>query len=222
MIVVLACAVNIFTRLGYVRLSAPLGVVMVEALMFKPELVISTASAVMATAAVAATIWQGVLTRQHNRKSVTPHLRIDSGIDDDGCVIVKKSNRGVGPANIHRTECVVDEVPPKVYGGRGLRSAVVTTGLEKYHYIYSVPVSGEFIGVGESSLLIKFDKTDDATQEIIKSSLSRIAIHVIYECVYGKTHCVMHTPFAWERSDAASRKQLACITRHMSLTKLER
>jgi len=211
---------TIFARLGYLQFPLLSGLLSEENVA-KPEIVISAASAVMASAAVAATLWQGFLARQHNRKSVTPHLRVDSGVDDtgdsDGGVIVRKSNRGVGPAIIHRTECIVDGAAPETYGGRGLCAAITAIGLATYHYTYSVPVAGEFMGVGESSSLMKFDYVNDTVQSEITAQLSRLTIHIVYECIYGKTYCVMHTPFAWERQEPAVRRQPTCTVQHAGL-----
>lgn len=64
------------------------------------NLVVSISAVAVAVIALATTIWQGAVTRQHNKLSVKPHLVIDhvqyDGVTDK--LILR--NNGLGPAII--------------------------------------------------------------------------------------------------------------------------
>ena len=216
-LIVSAVAVTVFVLLGYLPTPTTLfgSTAMTEPLT-KPELIISAASAVMASAAVAATLWQGALARRHNQKSVTPHLRIDSKDIENGAIEISKSNRGVGPAVVHFTEFMVDGARATIHGARGLKAALTAIGLNKYPYSYSVPVKGEFIGVAESSELVTL-QIPEADKAAVRAALARITIHIAYECVYGNSHCVERTPFWWENPNPPSSAQQVCRDSHKPL-----
>lgn len=78
--------------------------------LLKTDNIIAATSAFVAVLALGLTIWQGTLTRKHNRLSVRPHLVIetDSGVHE---FEVKLTNNGLGPALIKRINVVVDGKP---------------------------------------------------------------------------------------------------------------
>lgn len=65
--------------------------------------IIATCSTVIAICAVSATIWQGILTRTHNRLSVRPHLARSENREfenDSATISYTVRNVGAGPALI--------------------------------------------------------------------------------------------------------------------------
>ena len=69
-----------------------------------PDL-LAIAGFAIAVLAMVATVWQGMLSRKHNRLSVTPVLTLYRE-EDDGKIYIK--NNGTGPALIRRYEIYKD------------------------------------------------------------------------------------------------------------------
>lgn len=76
----------------------------------KTENIIAASSALVACLALGLTIWQGSLTRRHNRLSVRPHLVVETSSDDFEYE-VRLTNNGLGPAVIKRIDVTVDGNP---------------------------------------------------------------------------------------------------------------
>lgn len=73
------------------------------------EAVAGLSSAVIALCALGLTLWQGWITRQHNRLSVRPHLTTWSQSDKGNHIYaVHLLNNGIGPALIKSFQILVD------------------------------------------------------------------------------------------------------------------
>jgi len=151
-----------------------------------PELSIALGSAVIALAALGATIWQGFLTRRHNRLSVTPLLKLDRVVAHNKEIAVILKNTGVGPAIIQTYDIKVDG---NLIQGRGIarmRAALDSLGLENYSFEIYTPFSDEALAVGESTtLFISSPNSTDGERKQIRAVVPRIQFIIRYKSIYG-------------------------------------
>ncbi len=153
------------------------------------EWVVPVSSAVIAIAALFVAVRQGVVTRRHNRISVTPHLVIIQKVTPQSPQVdTRLKNYGVGPAVISEVTVLVDGEKldnieeaewPKILSRVGL----------KYRYAeVSLPnlTVGSFVPIGhdESLLMIDLGDEEQETFDLI-NHLKRIDIRIRYKSVYG-------------------------------------
>jgi hypothetical protein len=149
-------------------------------------MIVAVSSLVVALAAVAVTIWQGMLTRKHNRLSVLPRLRIDFDHPTGGEVVVTLMNTGLGPAVINSYEVRVDGAPSPVSGMLRLGHAVIGLGLVESFYAYA-PAPSDVFAAGEKRTLLSFRpaKDNDQERDRIHTALARVTLDFAYESMYG-------------------------------------
>jgi len=151
------------------------------------EMIVSIASVVIALSASAATIWQAVLTRRHNRLSVRPHLRIDrSEVDVEG-IKISVLNTGVGPAIVESFQIKVDNEVIEGNLFSRMQNAWTKLGLQQYNFEAYFPVAQEAFGVGECQILIVPRLTKPSAQDIerIRSVVPRLTFTIGYTSIYG-------------------------------------
>lgn len=157
---------------------------------------IAATSAIVALLAFAATIWQGWMTRKHNRLSVRPllvwHIQKNStsnGIEITFCV----TNKGIGPA-------IVDDrwftIEGRKFEPQGLQADLVvelTANILKDVHPYFLQQHG-VPGV-ESSILpqeeviiakITFPGLTTQNQAPVIEAIDRAAFNIKYECLYER------------------------------------
>jgi len=72
------------------------------------EILIAILGLIIALSASIATIWQGVLTRRHNKLSVKPFLKTEGNYIPGQKVSITLSNTGFGPAIIKSIQILID------------------------------------------------------------------------------------------------------------------
>jgi len=158
----------------------------------KPEFIIALTSIVIAGAALFVTIWQGFVTRRHNRLMVRPVFRIDRDELNDQPIRIILHNVGVGPGFIDRFDVMVDGA--NIVGDRVTRmnTAMDRIGLREYRIQYFSPSIGEAINVGESQALIKITVSVNNTPifNTMIAVLPRLTFSIAYKSIYGETYYV--------------------------------
>ena len=152
-----------------------------------PEMIIAISSTVIALAALFVSIWQGILTRQHNKLSVMPRLRIDFHRAVELISIkVLLVNKGTGPAIIRSMDYGVDKLmltgDPTIQMMAALKKVDIPTGLCYGHFFYP----DEVIAPGESVELLHFPNIEpnNPTRAQIAKSLDRLTFKIRHESIY--------------------------------------
>jgi hypothetical protein len=151
------------------------------------EQVTAVAAVFVAVAALVVSIWQGFVSRAHNRRSVTPHLRFDVGIIDKKPTLTL-SNVGVGPAIVRGFECHLAGRPLAGSWYTQLRTvadALLTKGSHNHVYY---PYRGDAVAVGEHIPIIffEFDVYDEAVAQQVRDALCYSRFIVYYESIYDE------------------------------------
>jgi hypothetical protein len=154
-----------------------------------PEIVIAISSVIVALLAFVVSIWERVEARQHNRKSVTPRLRIDLPYAVGEPVRVRLVNSGVGPAVIQKFMVRADGelIQPD---SRGQFAPVIErVGLHGVSFRYA-PCAGDAFAPGESQDLIRLnlDGDPEARWVSLRGQLRRVAIEIEYQSIYGERY----------------------------------
>ncbi len=164
----------------------------------KPEIVIAISSVIIAAAAFLVAVWQGLLTRQHNKLSVRPFLRIDriEGAGRPSEILLH--NVGVGPSFIDNFDLRVDGA--SVAGDRftRIRTALTSLGLadikfENIKIDMFTPAQGDAIAAGETLTLLRLSpvsNTQESYQALI-AALPRLTFSVCYKSIYRETFKVI-------------------------------
>lgn len=142
----------------------------------------------IAVIALLVSIWQGLVTRRHNRLSVTPHVDI-SLQTLRGRFGFLMDNTGVGPAVIEWFKIYIDdkEIPYDSESG-GWDEALTNIdigGLDISYAFYSV---GHFMKSGTSFWALSWGDSETASDEQLQSvadRFQRIHLSIGYRSIYG-------------------------------------
>ncbi len=94
------------------------------------DLAISISAIVIACAAVGISVWQGWVTRYHNKLSVKPILEISASVTDNSPLMgVWVENCGTGPAIIKNMIIYLDGQPTKVYSTEAANKVYQDAGI---------------------------------------------------------------------------------------------
>jgi hypothetical protein len=150
------------------------------------ELILGIIGTIIALSVAITTIWQGVLTRRHNRLSVKPILRIDRNAVKGEYASIILRNNGVGPAIINSVEFMVDglTIPENV---RDPWIEVLNRiGLSDTSIRIQTIISKESFSAGEKFELYKTINPVTEGKEInkIRTAVDRLTILIEYESVY--------------------------------------
>jgi len=148
------------------------------------ELVIAIAGLIIALAAAITTIWQGVLTRRHNRLSVKPMIRIDRNSITGQPFNITLKNTGVGPAIIKSIQFIVDgkRIPENSQDpGKEVLDAL---RLETHNFYEIYP--NESFAAGEPHIVFESIKPMKSDMEAVKrqETFKRLGIIVNYQSIY--------------------------------------
>jgi hypothetical protein len=150
---------------------------------------ISIAATVIALAALAVAVLEGLAARRHNRISVVPHLSVLQSVSGAPADLVglRLKNNGVGPAVLRSVTLAID--------GQRIGQGDALTWLKVMHQLgvaenwleATALEPGEAIGAGDYQNLL-FVQHQNRTEESIKRltrALFRLSLEVSYESVYG-------------------------------------
>lgn len=154
------------------------------------EAVAAIASTVIALCALALSIWQGYLSRKHNRISVRPHLTMwNHKYHNDGLYAADIVNNGIGPAII---KCFSIKLDGKKIEGKETEPMVklLQTLLKGFEYDsrQSFLSPGYAMAANETRQLVKirFKGEKKPSPIFIEESFKKADIYIEYESMYGE------------------------------------
>jgi hypothetical protein len=169
---------------------------------FSTEGVIQAIAALIALAALTLAIWEGVMTRRHNRLSVKPHLQLAQHLrGSKGRLGISLSNAGLGPAIVTNCHVEVDgQLMPSNDGCNGWKTAASTLELEDivegYETIAFDPdpdsdeeIPGVVMEAGETKWLLSAP-IDEKARAGLEMALPRVQVVVSYQSMYGEKSTV--------------------------------
>ena len=152
---------------------------------------------VVALLALGAAIWQGIISRRHNRISVTPMIvhHVDTDIRRDGIsVSIKIRNVGSGTALVTdryfllRGERFIPRTPNHLIKeiveatiGKALHYQIVTSGM--FGPRAKIPAGAEI-----TLATVFFPGLHPDAQETIEALTDKADFVVAYKCLYGETY----------------------------------
>jgi hypothetical protein len=150
-----------------------------------PEIIIAISSVVIAMCALGTTLWQGYLTRKHNRLTVKPissfYVSLSKHEDKIG---IKIENKGYGPliftaAKISKNgEC---------YGLHDPKSMKLFEKLRSSHFHFNYPGINAVLAPSESVWIVcsSEHKEDNELIKIMEDGIIGLSISIEYESIYG-------------------------------------
>ena len=164
------------------------------------NLITSIAAATIACIALFVSIWQGYLTRQHNRLSVEPILHFTSGslphVENKSTFtyIISLANDGLGPAVINSININYkgELISAEKYRIHESSLIPLAADMATYQQVVRREINGKAIGI-ESIILpnnsiellnYKFIEEDNIKRENIITNLYDIDIKVTYTSIY--------------------------------------
>ena len=142
----------------------------------------------IAVIALLVSIWQGLVTRRHNRLSVTPHIDISLQKYRERFGFLM-DNTGVGPAVIEWFSIRIDDKEiPYESGSGGWKEACTNIGIDNLNISYAFYKAGDFMKSGTSFWALRWDDSGTASEEQLKSVADRfqhIHLSIGYRSVYG-------------------------------------
>lgn len=159
--------------------------------------IIASIALVIAIAALIGTIWQLVLTKVHNTKSLRPVLNITCDMLVGSVVQFRLENYGLGPGFIKTLTYTVNDKPFSDFRTESIRDALLELGCERsqLHFSCITQLGDTPIGVGKEVILLSFPDTDhdEKRNRYISNLLSTLTISVEYESIYREKFTVKQT-----------------------------
>ena len=152
------------------------------------KFVTDNSSSIIAICALALTIWQAYITRQHNKLSVAPYLTTWSTADgDNGDYLIEIVNNGVGPALIKTFQVFVDGAEIK-----GDTSELVEKATKILFSNYEYQSANSFLSNGymmaeknkHEVLSIKFIGQKKPSYQEYRQTIERARLLIEYESIY--------------------------------------
>lgn len=150
------------------------------------ELIIAVSGILIALATAITTIWQGFLTRKHNRLSLKPLLEIERKaiIGEKASVVLK--NKGIGPAIIKSALLYIDGIESTNRSDDDLAGQLGLTspGINRH-----VLDPDDTLGSGEERYLIETQTsiTDDNLRKQIENIFfHRLSFQIQFETLYDE------------------------------------
>lgn len=144
------------------------------------ELLIGVSGIIIALGAAITTIWQGFLTRQHNRLSVKPILRIDRNSTLKYFNIVLLNN-GVGPAIIKSVKYFVNNM--EILGNNIPKQVIEKLELSGWYEHFEL-LTGESFSCGEQRSLFKSIGVIEG--DTAMTAFKPFTIEIKYESIYNE------------------------------------
>lgn len=149
------------------------------------EQITAISSLVVACIALFISIWQGWVTRKHNRLSVRPFLRIDKSLQSDHPVEISIRNSGVGPLFIVSFDILLDNNVVMGDSGKKLKIIKTKLGIQDLHIRFYHLLEGEAISPGEVNTLFKVESIIDKNHNLL-NILSRLTYKIKYKSIYNE------------------------------------
>ncbi len=153
------------------------------------EAIAGFSSAVIALCAFGLTIWQIIVTRSHNRLSVTPHLTTWTHSDKaKNIYAVDLLNNGIGPALINSFQIQVDGQPIIGEGTEPMEKALkILFPQYQYSSWQSFVSKGYMMSAKEARNLVTVHFLGEKLPrpEEVEHATKRVRLFTEYESIYG-------------------------------------
>ena len=154
------------------------------------ETIIAVASIIIAVVALVVAVWQGVITRRHNRLSVTPYLVVACMVKSRKPQIeLSLANRGLGPALIRKIRVKIDGEYVSNNVDLWLEHLKTLDIPWEYSQV-DFPHEGSFIAADskQSLLVVEINNDNFNSLELYKQLKERFQIEIDYESIYGEEY----------------------------------
>lgn len=157
------------------------------------EAIPGIASAIIALCALALTLWQIVVTRCHNKLSVTPHLTTWSHSDEgNNRYQIDLLNNGIGPARIKSFSIQVDGQAVDGEGTEPIEKALkILFPQYRYQPLYQAYVANGYMMSAKESrplVIIQFSGPQAPKPEEVNHAIRKARLIIDYESIYGDKH----------------------------------
>jgi hypothetical protein len=145
----------------------------------------SIVSSLIGASALGLAVWQGYLTRKHNRLTVKPNIRIDRNYSTNPLEL-SILNTGLGPAIISSIQVTVDNiviVAPRV---QVLNDALRKIWCNQKNLRFHIYFDDEYICAGENHFLVSWQSPNSQESTVFIDQLQRLSIVVAYKSIYGE------------------------------------
>lgn len=162
----------------------------------KADSLVAFASMIVAVLALGVTVWQGLVTRRHNRLSVEPFLTwsVSRTFDEEGATFVFAiENRGIGPALTKA--CYFTVRGERFSNGteghdvvKALADAMLRPDVRYHLGHHGLPGRSSAISPGQDFVVAKLTFPNAGPEELaaVEKKLEDVNFVVDYETIYGE------------------------------------
>ena len=149
-------------------------------------------SLIIALCAMIVTIWQGVLTRKHNRLSVMPHIDFERDGAPGNLIHINLLNHGAGPAFLERVHFGVGGEKWNIKSPEDFKLVCekLDICLKTFNHTFTFFNEGTVLGSDKEFILMSFPKAEE-NYELSKGlidKLFKLTIEIEYSCTYKKKY----------------------------------
>lgn len=150
---------------------------------------ISLSAVFIALSALATSIWQGVISRKHNKLSVRPNLVLDHYEENSLTTSFTLKNNGLGPALISSFQITFDQNEIlNEQSHANAKTIASKLGIPRISCSLYKPSVSQGISNSDQYQLLIFD-TKNATHEeieVLKTLRDRLQFNIEYTSIYGE------------------------------------
>jgi len=157
----------------------------------KWDRITAVVSLFIAVLALGVSLWQGMVTRTHNRLSVRPRLQLLYNAYRDKPPGFYFKNVGTGPAIIRKIEAYIDGKPVDVTHGKILPECIINTLCTKYTKWKTQHIAPGFsIMPGEELLYFGIYSPIDSMkeEEEFSNKMLKVDFYVDFESIYNEQY----------------------------------
>ncbi len=147
-----------------------------------PEWIVSFSSLLVAVVALVFSIWQGVVSRKHNRLSVMPYLDVYIPIQSDKTGLFLR-NTGSGLMLISSIE--IEDAAGKKFDFKQSEICTFFEELKSLPYVANILPNGTSIPAGKEICLFRLSSpTSKENRKLIEEMFRNKTLTVIFESIY--------------------------------------
>ena len=153
-----------------------------------PDTITAISSMIIALIALVVSIWQGIETRNHNRRTLTPKLSITRDLrneaEDIGIFI---ESVGLGPVIIKKVVITIDDKQYNVSSQEAWKNVLCQLDInESWTQWYAISEDTLF-PVGKCDFLLAADRDglSSSNESRLKRATEKIEVTIDYDSVYG-------------------------------------
>lgn len=145
----------------------------------------------LALLALGISLWQLFVNRQHNKKSVTPHLNIDDFLSpetNNGNIGLYLTNTGLGPAVIKEFNMYVEKEKYEITNRESIFNITKLLKLDDENCTYGGLYLGDWIASKDRFVIFEIKTNMENEKNYyykLMDTLSKLSIQISYENIYG-------------------------------------